>query len=94
MKTPAPVRGDGAGAKIEATSNSYRRSSTALRLARQCRPPEAAQARLHAHVERATWLAYLRTLALQQAEPGPITTIIRNSVYTAWARAFLAWAST
>ncbi len=60
---------------------------------RRARRPEAAQARLQEHVEHLAWLAYVRTLALQEAEPGPITNIIRNSVYTAWARAFLAQAS-
>ena len=50
--------------------------------------------RLQEHAERLAWLAYVRTLALQEAEPGPSTSIIRNSVYTVWARAFLALTST
>ena len=57
------------------------------------RRPAAPQARLGAQTERLAWRAYLRALRLQQDEPGLTTTVIRSSVYTAWARAFLAWAS-
>ena len=94
MKTPAPVRGDGAGAKIKATSNSYRRSSTASRPARQCRCPETtAPARLQAQSERLAWLAYMRAVHLQWAEPGPTSDIIRHAVFKVWEQTFLGQAS-
>ncbi len=41
----------------------------------------AARDRLLAQSERLAWAAYLRTLALQGAEPGPVSTIIRRAVY-------------
>ena len=52
--------------------------------------PSAAQARLQEHAERLAWLAYVRAVRLQWDEPSPETLIIRNSVYTAWARALFA----
>ena len=39
------------------------------------------------------WLAYVRALALQEAEPGPVTTIVRNATFKVWERTFLALAS-
>ncbi len=62
--------------------------------ARHPRRPETAQARLEAQSERLTWDAYLRALHLQEDEPGPVTTIIRNATFKVWKRTFLAWAST
>ena len=94
MKTPAPVRGDGAGAKIETISNSYRRSSTASPPARQYRRPEAPQAKLQEQAEQLAWSAYCRAIALQRAEPSAETTIIRHAVFGVWKDAFLALPST
>ena len=62
--------------------------------ARQPRRPEAAQARLHAQTERLFWAAYRRALRLQEVEPGPVTTVIRNATFAVWKRTFLEWAST
>ena len=50
----------------------------------------AARDRLRAQSERLAWAAYLRTLALQEAEPGPVTLIIRHATFKVWERTFLA----
>ncbi len=52
--------------------------------------PATATARLREQSEHLAWLAYVRTLALQEAEPGRVTTIIRNATYDVWKRVYLA----
>ncbi len=44
--------------------------------------------RLQEHAERLAWRAYVRTLALQEAEP--VTALFRNAVYSIWQQAFYA----
>lgn len=50
---------------------------------------EAAQSRLDEQSERLLWTTYCRAIALQWAEPGPTTNIIRRAVFKVWEQAFL-----
>ncbi len=54
---------------------------------------DTALAQLQRQTEHLAWAAYWRALRLQEAEPGPETLIIRNTVFDLWEGAFLALAS-
>ena len=56
--------------------------------------PAPAIARLRKHAERLAWIAYLRALRLQRAEPGPTSTIIRDTTFKVWEQTFLGQSST
>ena len=58
------------------------------------RPPvgdvaaDTALAQLQRQTEHLTWDAYIRAVHLQWAEPGPTPTIIRDTTFKVWERAF------
>ncbi len=66
------------------------RGSSEVSLAGDASEPIPASHKLQEHAQRLAWRAYLRTLALQEAEPSPETTIIRNATFKVWERTFLA----
>ena len=50
----------------------------------------SARDQLRAQTEHLAWGTYLSALRLQKAEPGPISTAIRNATYQAWKQVFMA----